>query len=216
VAARSEVTGCSRADAARNSSTTSQNSCGACSNIQWRVPGITAVLAPGICSASTCQMTDSAPFVSPPPISSVGVLIDSASLLANGLRFSPSWPISVLTLSRNCCFAAAGRRAQEPSPSMPSTNNASAPSLSPAPIFSAAIGIRAPIGVKPDAAPSGRSAGSRSPPGSASTSFRSNSGRACATRNPICPPREWPIRSTGPVSSFSRKLITSSTCCAIR
>ena len=79
----------------RNSSTTSQNSCGACSNIQWRVPGMTAVLAPGICSASTRQITASAPLVSPPPINSVGVLIDSASLFRNGLRFSPTWPSSV-------------------------------------------------------------------------------------------------------------------------
>ena len=44
----------------------------------------------------------------------------------------------------------------------------------------------------------GSSDSSSSPPGSASTSLRSRSGRCCATRNPIWPPREWPIRSTGP------------------
>jgi hypothetical protein len=31
----------------------------------------------------------------------------------------------------------------------------------------------------------------------------------------MCPPRECPIRSTGPVSSLSMKPITSATCCAI-
>src|ERR1700737_387889 len=74
---------------AKNSSTAFENSCGACSNIQCRAPGTIAVLASGICSASTRHSRDDESGLSPPPISSVGVLIDCASAFAKGFRFSP-------------------------------------------------------------------------------------------------------------------------------
>src|SRR3954464_6980868 len=64
---------------ARNAFTASPNSSGACSNIQWPALGITTVLAPAMCAASTRHITDRLPVVAPPPIRSVGVLIACAS-----------------------------------------------------------------------------------------------------------------------------------------
>ena len=73
----------------QESSTISQNFCGACSNIQWRVPGIIAVLRSVTCAASARSTCGSAPLVSAPPMNSVGVLIASASALVNGCALSP-------------------------------------------------------------------------------------------------------------------------------
>ena len=66
---------------AKNSSTTLQNSCGACSNIQWPAPAIIAVREPATCGASARCTAANAPLVSAPPMNKVGVRIDSASSL---------------------------------------------------------------------------------------------------------------------------------------
>ena len=64
---------------ARNSSTALQNSCGACSNIQWPRARNHRGLRAGTCSASARCIAANARVVSAPPMNSVGVPIDSAS-----------------------------------------------------------------------------------------------------------------------------------------
>ena len=145
-------------------------------------------------SRSTCG---SVPLVLAPPMNRVGISIASASAFENGGRLSRACPIRVKALSRNCCFGAAGSRAQAPGPSIASKKNARPPSTSPAAILSAEVAIRAASGEGPGLK-SGSSVASSSPPGSARISLRNKSGRCCATRNATWPPREWPIRSTGP------------------
>src|SRR5260370_10713569 len=76
---------------AKNSSTISQNFCGACSNIGCVVLGIITVFEFGTCAASVCSTCGSAPLVLAPPMNSVGVLIASASALENGGRPCPAW-----------------------------------------------------------------------------------------------------------------------------
>ena len=215
VASRSEVIAQSAgAYAARNSSTISQYACGACSNIGCVVPGIIAVREPFTFAASAFSTFGSVPLVLAPPMNSVGVLIASASALENGGRWSRIWPISVVALSRKSCFGVAGSRFQAPGPSSASRKICRPPSMSPLAITLAEAAIRAASGEGPGLK-AGSSVASSSPPGSARISLRNRSGRRCATRKQMCPPREWPIRSTGPVSSFSMKAITSSTCWAI-
>ena len=151
-----------------------------------------------------CAAPSAAPLVLAPPMNSVGVRIASASAFENGGRLSRTWPISVIALSRSNCFDVTGRRFQAPGPSRASMKNSRPPSMSPAAIFSAdAVNLaseRRGAGFE-----SGSSEASSSPPGSARISLRNRSGRRRATRNEMCPPRECPIRSTGPVSSFSMK-----------
>ena len=147
-------------------------------------------------------------------MNSVGVLMASASANENGGRLSLVWPSSVMALSRSNCFGVAGSRFHAPGPSSASINSVNPPSISPAAIFSAVAAILAASGEGPGLN-AGSSVASSSPPGSASISLRNRSGRCCATRNETCPPRECPIRSTGPASSFSIKAITSAVCCAI-
>ena len=62
---------------ARNAVTISENSSGACSNIQWRQPGMMAVFAPGTSAASARSTAGRLPLVSAPPMNRVGVSIDS-------------------------------------------------------------------------------------------------------------------------------------------
>src|SRR5207237_2059268 len=50
----------------RNSSTISQNCCGACSNIQWPAWGMTAFHASGTCAGSACRTRGNRPPVPPP------------------------------------------------------------------------------------------------------------------------------------------------------
>src|SRR2546430_17583471 len=69
---------------ARNCSTISQYLCGACSNIGCVVLGIISVREFGTFAARVCSTFVSAPLVLPPPMNSVGALIDSASGLENG------------------------------------------------------------------------------------------------------------------------------------
>ena len=171
---------------------------------------MTAVLASGICSASTRQITASAPLVSPPPINSVGVLIDLrfalqkrlavladltkqrmdivAQLLPRRRRPAASTRLHRRSRRRK---AQARRRCRRFAPSRPRPERA------------------APAATRAGRRTGRLQRGSRSPPGSARIALRSRSGRACATRKPICPPREWPSRSTGPAFSSSMKPMTS-------
>ena len=152
VASRSEVIGSDRlgrAYAARNSSTISQYSCGACSNIGCVVPGIIAVREPCTFAASAFSTFGSVPLVLAPPMNNVGVLIASASALENGGRWSRIWPISVVALSRKSCFGVAGSRFQAPGPSSASMKICRPPSMSPLAITSAEAAIRAASGEGP-------------------------------------------------------------------
>src|SRR3954471_23443649 len=79
---------------ARKSSTSSENFCGACSNIGCVAFGMTAVLEYGTCAASACSTFGSSPLVRAPRMNSVGIPMDSASAFENGGRLSRTWPIS--------------------------------------------------------------------------------------------------------------------------
>ena len=193
MAPRSEVARCRRVQACRKSSTTSQNSCGACSNIQWRVPGYDS----GPCARN--MLGQHAPDHRQPAFGVAAADQQCRCLDRSPLRSSEtacgSRRPDQAAYGRCRAIAAVARQASAPTRlhrRSPSTKSASAPSMSPFRTISAATGTRGPSGTGPGGGLVGCSAGSRSPPGSARTVLRNRSGRACATRNPIWPPREWP------------------------
>ena len=160
--------------------TISENSCGACSNIQWPQPAIMAVLAPGTSADSARSTAGRLPLVSAPPMNRVGVSIDCASALRIGLSVLAGLSdqgedvVAQLLLGRGgqaAPGAVALDRVEEQSLARPRYRRLLT--------FSADAAIRAARcdGVGPEAA--GSSVASSSPPGSASTSLRSRSGRSC-------------------------------------
>jgi hypothetical protein len=77
------------------------------------------------------------------------------------------------------------------------------PSISPAAIFSAAVATWLRNGGRDAAAVSeAASDASRSPEGSARISLRKRSGRCCATRKAMCPPRECPMDVVARAKAF--------------
>ncbi len=199
---------------ARNASTISQYFCGACSNIGCVVPGIISVREPATLRCQRVQHLRQRAL-------GVGATDEQRRRLDRlGIRFRER-RARVAGLADQRGGVVAQQLLRRGRQALPGAGTFQRIHEDLEPAIDIALGDDRGGGGNPGrerrgaGLVAGSSVASSSPPGSARISLRSKSGRRCATRNEICPPREWPIRSTGPASSFSMKPITSSTCCAI-